>query len=285
MSHDEHGHENEPIILTSGRRMGKGLIIIGVTMAIGAAILLPFFDAMFSTPPPVTQIRVERPPTQQPPAQAGTTTITMLAGAATQGNPDYEPDDAQVPLGNKIVWHNEDNVPHTATSGTGPTDPASGDLFDTSIVLAGESSSPVELTGVSEGDTIDYYCTVHPYMVATITVVAAEEGGSGSSGDGAAAGPTITIPSGAAVQGNTAYEPAQLTASAGAEITVVNNDNVPHTVTSGTANTDPQKGTLFDTSLINGGESGKISLGDVAPGQYDFFCIVHEYMKGVLIVE
>lgn len=285
MSHDEHGHENEPIILTSGRRMGKGLIIIVVTMAIGAAILLPFFDEMFANPPPVTQIRTEGPPpTEQPPSEPGTTTIAILAGAATQGNPDYDPDAAEVPLGNKIVWDNQDTVPHTATSGTSNSDPAMGDIFDTGIILNGESSDPIELTGVSEGDTIDYFCTVHPYMVATLTITAAEEG-AGGNGGGAAAGPTITIPSGAAVQGNTAYEPAELTASAGAEVTVVNEDNVPHTVTSGTGNSDPEKGTVFDTSIINGGDSATISLVDVAPGQYDYFCIVHEYMKGVLIVE
>ena len=48
MSHDEHGHAKEPIIMTSGRRMGKGLAIVVVTLAIGAAILIPFFDAMFA---------------------------------------------------------------------------------------------------------------------------------------------------------------------------------------------------------------------------------------------
>lgn len=280
MSHDDHGHEKEPIILTSGRRMGKGLIIVVATLAVGAGILIPFFDEMFANPPPVTQIRTERPPTEQPPPQAGTTTIVMLQGAATQGSPDYDPDDAQVPLGNSIVWDNQDTVPHTSTSGTGPSDPASAELFDTSIVNGGEQSDPIELEGAAEGDVIDYYCTVHPYMVATITITAAEEGGSG-----APTGPTITIPSGAAVQGNTAYEPAELTASAGAEVSVVNEDNVPHTVTSGTANSDPNKGQLFDTSIINGGESGTISLAEVDPGTYDYFCIVHEYMKGVLTVE
>ncbi len=278
MSHDEHGHEKEPIILTSGRRMGKGLIIVIVTLAIGAAIIVPFFDAMFANPPPVTQIRVERPPPTEEPT-AGTTTIVMLAGAATQGNPDYDPDEAQVPLGNKIVWDNQDTVPHTATSGTGPSDPASADLFDTGIVNGGEKSDLIELTGAAEGDTIDYYCIVHPYMTASITITAAEEGGGG------AAGPSITIPSGAAVQGNTAFEPAELTASAGADISVVNEDNVPHTVTSGTGNSDPDKGTLFDTGIINGGASGTISLAEVDPGQYDYFCIVHEYMKGMLVVE
>jgi plastocyanin len=281
MSHDDHSHDKDPIIPTSGRRMGKGLIIMGITLAVGAGILIPFFDEMFANPPPVTQIRTERPPTEQPPAEAGTTTIIMLQGAATQGAPDYDPDDAQVPLGNKIVWDNQDTVPHTATSGADNNDPDKGSIFDTSIVMAGEKSAPIELADAKEGDTIDYFCTVHPYMTSTITIAAAGEGGQAGGGDG----PTINIPSGAAVQGNPSYDPAELTASAGAEVSVVNQDNVPHTVTSGTGNNDPDKGSIFDTSIINGGESGTISLAEVDPGTYDYFCIVHEYMKGVLVVE
>src|SRR5215216_5806742 len=71
---------------------------------------------------------------------AGTTTITILQGSAVQGSPDYDPDTAQVPVGNKVVWHNEDTVPHTATSGNGAQDPQSGQLFDTSIINGGEES-------------------------------------------------------------------------------------------------------------------------------------------------
>ena len=76
-----------------------------------------------------------------------------------------------------------------------------------------------------------------------------------------------------------------MTAKKSDEINVVNQDNVPHTITSGTDNKDPDKGKLFDTNIINGGASGKISLAEVEPGEYDYFCFVHEYMKGKLIVE
>jgi hypothetical protein len=58
---------------------------------------------------------------------------------------------------------NKDTVPHTATSGTGAEDPNSGKIFDTSIINGGAESSPVQLTGVKEGDEIPYYCQVHPY--------------------------------------------------------------------------------------------------------------------------
>jgi plastocyanin len=302
-SDDPHGHDKEPIILTSPRRLGKGLIIVIITIAIGAGILIPFFNQMAEIPPPVSQIRTEGPAAEegaeeQAPAEAGTTAIAILQGAAVQGSPDYDPDAAQVPVGNSIVWDNQDTVPHTATSGTGPQDPNSAQLFDTSIINGGEESTPVELQGVSEGQTIPYYCIVHPYMTSELTIVAGGQGGGGQTqaggggaaqqqgeertnqtgqttgaGDGAAApaggggggGPTINILEGSSIQGNPDYDPEDLTASAGAEVTVVNQDTLPHTVTSGTGPQDPNSAQLFDTSLINGGESATLSLAQVTP--------------------
>jgi plastocyanin len=297
MSHDEHGHDKEPIIPTSGRRLGKGLLIVGITLAVGAAILVPFFDAMYKNPPPVSLIRAERPPSTEPP-EAGTTTIAILQGASTQGSPDFDPDAAQVPLGNKIVWENQDTVPHTATSGTGADDANSGQVFDTDIISPNEKSEAIELADAKEGDTINYFCTLHPYMTSEITIAAAGAGAgqgdnqtggagnqSGGTGGSAAAGATLNILEGASAQGSPAYDPDPLTAKKGDEISVVNQDSIPHTVTSGTGNSDPEKGSLFDTSIINGGESAKISLAEVDPGEYDYFCIVHEYMKGKLTVE
>jgi plastocyanin len=280
-----------------------------VTIAIGAGILIPFFNQMYEIPPPVTQIRTEGPAAQeeeeeeegQAPAEAGTTAIAILQGAAVQGSPDYDPDAAQVPVGNSIVWDNEDTVPHTATSGTGPQDPESAQLFDTGIVNGGEESTAVELQGVSEGQTIPYYCIVHPYMTAELTIVAGGEGGGQTqegganqtgettgAGGGAAApagGPTINILEGSSIQGSPDYDPEELTASAGAEVTVVNQDTLPHTVTSGTGPQDPNSAQLFDTSLINGGESATLSLAQVAPGQHDYYCIVHPYMTGKVVVQ
>ena len=58
-SDDSHSHDKEPIILTSPRRLAKGIVIMVAMMAIGAAILLPLFNTMYKNPPPVTQIRTE----------------------------------------------------------------------------------------------------------------------------------------------------------------------------------------------------------------------------------
>jgi plastocyanin len=76
-----------------------------------------------------------------------------------------------------------------------------------------------------------------------------------------------------------------LTASAGSEVSVVNQDTVPHTATSGTGPQDPNSAQLFDTSIINGGESATVSLAQVTPGQYDYYCMIHPYMTGKLVVE
>ncbi len=306
-SDDPHGHDKEPMILTSPRRFGKGLVIVVAIMAIGAGITIPLFDEMFEIPPPVTQIRMESPAAEEgegeseggaAPAEEGTTRIAILAGAAVQGSPDYDPDPAEVPAGNSIVWNNEDTVPHTATSGTGAQDPASAQLFDTSIINGGEESTPVQIQGASEGQTIPYYCIVHPYMTAELTITAAGQGGGGGGaaqsgnttggGAGGAAGgggTTLTILEGSSIQGSPDYDPDQLTVAAGSEVTVTNDDTLPHTVTSGTGPTDPNSAQSFDTSLINGGESATLSLAQVAAGQYDYYCMVHPYMTGKLTVQ
>ncbi len=96
---------------------------------------------------------------------------------------------------------------------------------------------------------------------------------------------TLTILEGSAIQGNPDYDPDELTTAAGSEVTVTNQDTVPHTVTSGTGPTDPNSAQLFDTSLINGGESTTLSLAGVAAGQYGYYCLVHPYMTGSIVVQ
>jgi plastocyanin len=106
-------------------------------------------------------------------------------------------------------------------------------------------------------------------------------GGGGAAGGG---GPTINILEGAAVQGSPDYDPEELTAKKGDQVTVVNQDTVPHTATSGTGTSDPNSAKSFDTSIINGGESATLSLAQVEPGQYDYYCMIHPYMTGKFTV-
>jgi plastocyanin len=73
-----------------------------------------------------------------------------------------------VSKGDVITVSNEDTVPHTVTSGSGPQDPNSAKLFDTSIIMAAESGE-VD-TATLEAGEYQYYCTVHPFMTGLITV-------------------------------------------------------------------------------------------------------------------
>ena len=83
--------------------------------------------------------------------------VKILQGSSTQGNPAYGPEPASAPSDALVTWVNEDTVPHTATSGTGPEDPETGKLFDTSIIMpAAKASVPAEKMGPGEHD---YHCT------------------------------------------------------------------------------------------------------------------------------
>jgi len=96
------------------------------------------------------------------------TPLTILEGSSVQGNPSYDPATLTVKKGDKITVTNKDTLPHTVTSGTGPTDPNSAKLFDTGILEAG-ATADIETANISTGE-YPYYCMVHPYMTAKLVV-------------------------------------------------------------------------------------------------------------------
>ena len=89
--------------------------------------------------------------------------ISILAGSAEQGAPDYEPDEAIISQGHIIEWINDDDVSHTATSSVD-----FGETFDSGLLNAGESykldSNKLEL------GSYEYMCIVHPWMISTIII-------------------------------------------------------------------------------------------------------------------
>jgi len=95
----------------------------------------------------------------------------------------------------------------------------------------------------------------------------------------------LTILEGSSIQGNPDYDPDELTVKKGDKITVNNVDTMPHTVTNGESGSDPNSGKLFDTSIINGGDSAEIDTSTVDAGAHPFYCMVHPYMTGTLTVE
>lgn len=101
----------------------------------------------------------------------------------------------------------------------------------------------------------------------------------------ASAGPTLSIPVGAATPGNPAYAPDTLTVAKGDVITVTNDDTVPHTATSGDGPQDPNSAKLFDTSIIMPAETAQIDTASLEADNYAFYCTVHPFMKGTITVQ
>ena len=77
------------------------------------------------------------------------------------------------------------------------------------------------------------------------------------------------------------YSPSTATISAGGTVTFSNTDTAPHTSTSGSATDGPDG--IFDTSLIMANASYDVTLS--SPGTYTYFCMVHPWMEGTVIVE
>jgi plastocyanin len=183
--------------------MAKGILIVVITLAVGAAIIIPFWQTMINHPPAASTLKHEEPPeiatgTQTsigaseetkpqpksnanananastsestPAASAGPpgTPLTILEGSSVQGSPDFDPDTLTVKKGDKITVTNKDTLPHTVTSGASPSDPNSAKQFDTSIIEAG-ATADIETTNMAAGD-YPFHCAVHPYMMGKIVV-------------------------------------------------------------------------------------------------------------------
>ena len=95
----------------------------------------------------------------------------------------------------------------------------------------------------------------------------------------------LNILEGAAIMGNPNYQPKELVVNKDSTITVNNTDTMPHTVTYGEGGFDPNSGKIFDTRIINGGDSAEIDTSTVDIGTYPYYCMVHPYMTGTLIIQ
>jgi plastocyanin len=108
----------------------------------------------------------------------------------------------------------------------------------------------------------------------------------GQSGTTSGSGPATATPTSSAVAAPAPGGPTltiagmgysdQLTVSPGAQITIVNNDEVEHTVTSRTNG-------LFDVEI--GGKQQAVFTAPSQPGEYAFHCRYHPGMVSTLIVK
>jgi plastocyanin len=159
--------------ITKGLVVAIIVVTIGITsvIAIGATIIIPLMDEVsFDTDDSESSSTVNTDNRERETTTNIKTTIAMK-------DSNFEPQEAQIPLNDDIVWVNdEDDPPHTATSGTGADDPESGKIFDTGIINDGDRSAPLRLTGVKVGDEISYYCMVHPSMTGKLIVTSPTTG-------------------------------------------------------------------------------------------------------------
>jgi plastocyanin len=192
--------------------------------------------------------------------------ISILPDSSIQGNPDYEPDVANVPQGQLIEWTNNDNVAHTITSSLD-----FGETFDSSLIDPG-SKFQVDTAKLALGE-YEYMCIVHPWMTATIVIEEPKE-------------PVIAeviIPAGASTQkiGQLYYDPQDITVAIGTTVKWTNNDETIHTVTSGTLESGPSG--IFDSSILDAGSSFEYTFNSAET--VDYYCIVHPWMAGSVTVE
>lgn len=91
----------------------------------------------------------------------------------------------------------------------------------------------------------------------------------------------VNILAGSSAQGNPSYDPAQLIVKKeNVGMIWVNQDNVPHTVTS-----LKDDGKSFDSSIIMANANYTLLRSDLKEKEYDYFCTIHPYMKAKFQLE
>ena len=111
--------------------------------------------------------------------------------------------------------------------------------------------------------------TIKPGMyVVTALVVAALAAGALASQGAPAADAEVEID-------QYAFLPQRVTVKAGTSVTWTNDDDDSHTVASSSK--------LFKSKALD--TRDKFSFTFTTPGTYDYFCSLHPYMKGVVVVE
>lgn len=192
--------------------------------------------------------------------------VSILEGSSEQGNPDYDPDEIHAMQGHVVEWTNNDSFAHTVTSSID-----FGETFNSGLMNPDEKFI-LDTTDLSLGE-YEYMCIVHPWMISYLIVEEPREMQT----------TVVSIPSGAGIQqlGQIYYNPDLVTVPAGSTVSWANNDEQIHTVTSGTPTNGPDG--LFDSGIMSAKGSFHHTF-DTA-GNYDYYCIVHPWMQGTVIVE
>ena len=86
-------------------------------------------------------------------------TVNIVEGASNKNNDQfYVPKEITIKSGGTVTWENNDKAAHTATG--------NNDQFDSGIISPSQSFS----TTLSSSGTVNYHCSIHPWMKGTIHV-------------------------------------------------------------------------------------------------------------------
>ncbi len=97
-----------------------------------------------------------------------------------------------------------------------------------------------------------------------------------------ASGASVTISPGSSSPSNGKFfEPVTLTVSTGTTVTWTNGDSTLHTVTSGSAEAG-NSGTEFDSSYLAAGKTFQHQFSTA--GTFDYYCTLHPFMTGKVVV-
>ena len=137
-----------------------------------------------------------------------------------------------------------------------------------SVLIAGVAFSPLLLGQFHLAYAQDNATTMSGNMTGNAT---------GSSG-----GDSVTISPGSSVPSNGKFfVPETLTVSKGTTVSWTNEDTTLHTVTSGSAESG-NSGTEFDSSYLAAGKTFQHPFNTA--GTFDYYCTLHPYMKGKVVV-
>ena len=96
---------------------------------------------------------------------------------------------------------------------------------------------------------------------------------------------TVIIPEGVGVPGceetNECYIPSLLIVETGTKVIWENNDTAVHLATSGTPADGPDG--AFDSGMIMAGDTFEYEFTD--SGEFQYYCLVHPWMTGIIVVE
>jgi len=268
-------------------------------------------ECVISQPEPEPE---SAPLTSTMPAPPQTLTVELPEGSGVPGceatDECFIPYSLQVRVGDTVIWNNVDTAAHTVTSGN-ISDGVDG-VFDSSIFMSGTT---FEFT-FDEAGEYPYFCMVHPWMTGEVVVkevkemivvseptavvepedidvVEIEERKTISESppltepepeaETLPIALTVIIPQGVGVPGceetNECYLPHEVSVAVGATVTWSNDDTAVHTVTSGKKVIHDG---LFDSSIFMSGKIFEFTFDDV--GDYDYFCMVHPWMTGIVHV-